>query len=137
MIIKNTQGNYGLIAILLHWVMAILIVSLFILGEYMVDLTYYDAWYISAPNWHRSLGAITFSLLIIRVIWRGFNIQPEGVGKRWEQRVAAIVHRLFYILIFAVVISGYSITTADGQGISVFGWFDIPAIYFGYEKLQL
>lgn len=33
-----------------------------------------------------------------------------------------------YLLLFAIGISGYLISTADGKPISVFGWFDVPAI---------
>ena len=32
-----------------------------------------------------------------------------------------------YFLLFALGISGYLISTADGKPISVFGWFDVPA----------
>ena len=38
MLLKNTENRYGLISILLHWLIAILIKGLIILGLYMVDL---------------------------------------------------------------------------------------------------
>ena len=33
----------------------------------------------------------------------------------------------FFFALFAIGISGYLISTADGKPISVFGWFDVPA----------
>ncbi len=36
-------------------------------------------------------------------------------------------HLALYLLLFAIGISGYLISTADGKPISVFGWFDVPA----------
>ena len=42
---KNTPLSYGLVAIILHWLMALTIFGLFGLGLYMVELTYYDRWY--------------------------------------------------------------------------------------------
>jgi cytochrome b561 len=43
--ITNTASRYGLIAIALHWLMAVGIFGMFGLGLYMVELTYYDSWY--------------------------------------------------------------------------------------------
>ena len=134
--IRNSLQRFGLIAILLHWGMALLIITLFFLGEYMVDLDYYDPWYKAAPNLHWSFGIIVTILLIIRLIWRLSNPHPVIIGKPWEQYSARWVHRLFYALIIAVVISGYLITTADGQGISVFYWFEVPASFQGFENQE-
>jgi len=129
-LVNNVEG-YGLVSILLHWIMAIVIIALFILGHYMVDLTYYDPWYIKAPNVHRSVGVIVTALLVLRLTWRLSNYRPKLMGRQWEQKTALMVHRLFYILLTAIIVSGYLITTADGQGVSVFGYFSIPAIITG------
>ncbi|PCJ32123.1 MAG: cytochrome B [Gammaproteobacteria bacterium] len=133
---KNNSKQYGIVAILFHWLMAVVIIGLFFLGDYMVDLTYYDSWYVSAPNWHRSIGAISFLLLALRFIWRLKNIHPAGLGQMWENRLASYVHSLFYLLLLIIMISGYLITTADGQAISVFNWFDIPATVYGFTNQE-
>ncbi|MFZ1872669.1 MAG: cytochrome b/b6 domain-containing protein, partial [Chania sp.] len=39
-----------------------------------------------------------------------------------------------YTVLFAILISGYLISTADGQAISVFGWFDVPASLTGIPQ---
>ena len=36
--LKNSEKHFGLIAILLHWVMALLIIGMLCLGLYMSDL---------------------------------------------------------------------------------------------------
>ena len=46
---KNTRTGYGLVAITLHWVVALTVIGLAILGLWMVDLSYYSPWYRSAP----------------------------------------------------------------------------------------
>lgn len=134
--LRNNPKGYGLVSVLLHWLMAILIIGLFALGKYIVDLDYYDPWYIKGPEWHLGLGVITALLLVIRLVWRLSNPHPQIMGKPWEQRAALWVHRLFYALIAAVVISGYFITTADGKPLSVFDWFDIPATFYGYPNQE-
>ncbi|NBC12150.1 MAG: cytochrome b, partial [Gammaproteobacteria bacterium] len=49
MSLSNSRTTYGLIAVLSHWLVAITVVGLFALGLWMVELTYYDDWYRSAP----------------------------------------------------------------------------------------
>lgn len=130
MSITNSKTHYGILSIVLHWVMASLIIGLFILGQYMVDLDYYDPWYQAAPWWHKSLGMSVFVLLLIRLLWRWKNVRPEALPsyKSWEIKTAKIVHILFYIAILLACMSGYFISSAKGVSIVFFGWFDIPAI---------
>lgn len=132
----NHAEGYGLISKLFHWITAALIFGLFYLGEYMVDLDYYHPWYQKAPDLHRSLGVVVALLLVFRLSWRIFDIQPEITGKPWEQRIARWVHRSFYILIGSAAITGYLITTADGQGVYVFKQFVIPAVFYGLENQE-
>lgn len=128
--ITNTYSSYGLISILLHWLMAILITGLFFLGLYMVELDYYSPWYVTAPQWHKVIGIVVFVLLLIRFIWREINVKPTPLVnyKQWEISIARLVHRSFYLTILIVCVSGYFITTGKGAGIDMFGLFSIPAI---------
>lgn len=134
---SNTKNSYGLISILLHWLMAVLIIGLFALGEYMVDLDYYSKWYNAAPWWHKSIGLLVFSLLLFRVIWVISNIRPVPLDsyKSWEIKIAKLTHYLFYILLFMICISGYLISTAKGAAIEFFNFIDVPAI-MSFSKQQ-
>lgn len=128
--IKNTSKNYGLISILLHWGMALVVVALFALGLWMRGLSYYDEWYRIGPDVHKSVGILLAIALLLRIIWRCFNVRPDDAEtlKRWEQYSAHIVHYLLYVLLMAIVLSGYLISTADGRPVEVFGWFAVPAM---------
>ena len=53
---RNTQSGWGVISIALHWLSALTIVGLFVLGWWMTDLGYYDTWYNQAPWVYRSIG---------------------------------------------------------------------------------
>ena len=132
--LRNNPSGYGWISILLHWIMTVLIIGLFALGKYMVDLDYYDPWYQKAPALHQSLGMVIALLLLCRLIWRLSNPHPQPIGQPWEQRAAIWLHRLFYFLIAAIVASGFLTATADGQALPVFDRFQIPALYSGHTK---
>lgn len=134
--LRNGPRHYGLVSILLHWIMAALILGLFALGLYMVELGYYHPWYHKAPDLHRSLGILVALLLGPRWLWRLLNPQPGIEGEPWERRAALWVHRSFYLLIAATVAAGYLITTANGQGVPVFSLFEIPATLYGFDNQE-
>ncbi|MGD8931372.1 MAG: cytochrome b [Chromatiales bacterium] len=127
---RNRPEGYGLVAILLHWLVALGIIGLFSLGLWMVDLTYYDAWYREAPAIHKGIGIGLFLIMLGRVLWRLSNPRPADTPdlSLLERKLAHGAHLLLYLLIFAVMASGYLISTADGRPIEVFGLFAVPAL---------
>ena len=128
--LKNTTDQYGWIAKLFHWVVALSVFGLFAVGIWMVDLDYYNSWYTQAPFLHKSAGVLLAVIMLCRLIWRIINITPAPLTSHthWEVITARIAHGLFYSLIFLMVISGYLISTADDRPIDVFGWFEIPSL---------
>lgn len=127
--IKNSDNVYGWVAIALHWLVAIVVIGLFALGLWMTDLTYYDDWYKQAPFIHKSIGILLFGTMIFRLIWRWTNTEPQAEPSltRIERLGSSAAHWALYGLLFAIMISGYLISTADGNSISVFGWLEVPA----------
>lgn len=136
--LKNSTIQYGLIARLLHSVVALTVIGLFAVGLYMTDLTYYDELYKTAPHWHKSIGVLLALTMIFRVIWRVTNATPtaEPSHSQLIKLASHAGHILLYMLIFGIVISGYLISTADGSAISVFDWFEIPATLQGIDKQE-
>lgn len=137
--LKNTKTAYGWMAILLHWVMALAIFAMFGLGLYMVELTYYDTWYKGSLDLHKSVGILLLGLLVIRILWRGINVNPDSAdtqASKFEITSAHLVHLALYVLMFTLMISGYLISTADGRGINVFEIFTIPAIPFSIDNQE-
>jgi len=133
--LRNTSISYGWLSIVLHWLMALALFGMFVLGFWMTELTYYDRWYHDAPEIHKSIGILLLIVLLFRFFWRLINTRPELMGVWWEQVVALLVHRLHYVLMFTVLISGYLIPTAEGAGVDVFGWFTVPAT-LTFDKQQ-
>ncbi|HKK56268.1 cytochrome b [Marinobacter sp.] len=128
--IRNSSSQYGLVAIILHWLVAVVIIGLFALGYWMVDLDYYHEWYKQAPDIHRSVGILLFATIILRLLWRLVSRAPAPLAthSRLEVLAAHGAHLMLYLLIVTAMISGYLISTADGSAISVFGWFDVPSV---------
>ena len=127
---RNTENHYGWFAIGAHWLAAIMIIGLFGLGFWMVDLSYYDPWYKTGPDLHRSIGIILFALMSIRLVWKLSQIQPKPLDhySKLERISSHLVHQLLYLLTFGIMLTGYLISTADGRGIDVFNLFQVPSL---------
>lgn len=125
---KNSATHYGYVTILLHWLVAIVVLGLFTLGFWMVDLTYYDTWYKSAPDLHKSIGICLLAIMVFRVFWRIKQTSPEALltHTKFEKKAGHSVHILLYSLLFFIMLSGYLISTADDRGIDVFNLFTVP-----------
>lgn len=123
---KNTTSRYGIIAILLHWTMALLIIGLVILGLTMADMPV-SARKLEFYGWHKEFGILVLMLAIVRLIWRLSNSLPSlATIPRFEQIGARLAHWAFYFFMFAMPISGWLITSAAGLPVSFFGWFVLP-----------
>ncbi len=133
---RNSRSGYGWISIAVHWLAALAIVGLFALGIWMTGLAYTHPWYNRAPALHESIGMIALALIAFRLAWRVATVTPglEQGMPRWERVAALTVHWLMYALMAVVVVSGYAISTAGGNPVSVFGWFDVPALARGFER---
>lgn len=127
--LRNSSHRYGFVSIALHWLVAIAVYGMFALGLWMVTLSYYDGWYHKAPELHKSIGIILMLTLVVRLIWRTVSPAPAALShySKLTRISAVLAHIALYLLLFAIVISGYLISTADGQPISVFGLFEVPA----------
>ncbi len=136
--VRNSEQGYGLMAIFIHWLVALVVIGMFTLGVWMTGLTYYDEWYKLGPDIHRSIGVLLFFVMLVRVIWRIYNVKPKddpGIGAL-QARLAHSVHLLLYGLIFAMIVSGYLISTADGKPVDVFGLFSVPAVITGVANME-
>lgn len=130
---QNSEQKYGLVSKVFHWLSAIVFIGLFILGTWMVDLDYYSQWYKTAPHWHKSIGISLLVIMVLRGLWRSFTLQPKPLANQanqanWQVQSAHAVHILLYLLAFAIFVTGYLISTADGRGIEVFNWFSVPSL---------
>lgn len=125
--ITNTKNRYGIVAILLHWLMALFIFSMLGVGLYMVSLPM-SADKIQLYGMHKASGFMVLSLAVCRLLWRLNNVTPQLLLPKLEKLAATSVHWLLYGLIFAMPLSGWLMTSAAGLPVSFFGLFVIPTL---------
>lgn len=126
---KSTTDRYGRLARLLHWGIALLLIAVFALGWWTVELSYYDPLYRTIPDLHRSLGVLAAVLIMLRILWKVIDGRPATAGRyAWERLAAKAGHLTLYVLMVAVPVTGYLMSTADGRAVDVFGLFELPAL---------
>lgn len=130
---RNSPSRYGLVSVLIHWLVAVVVFGLFGLGYWMVGLDYYSSWYKTAPDIHKGIGILLFAVMLARLFWRWLSPPPGSLPNhgRLTRLGSKLGHGFLYLGLFVLMFSGYLISTADGRGIEVFGLFTVPATITG------
>ncbi|MDB5660374.1 MAG: cytochrome [Cypionkella sp.] len=126
---RNTATRFGLTSRLLHWSMAALILTLLVLGTVLTSIQpgLSTLWLYGQ---HKTLGIITLSLALVRLIWHRISPAPASLGSpvAWQNRVARATHLALYALMLAIPLSGWIASSATGLDVVIFGQIILPPI---------
>jgi cytochrome b561 len=122
--------RYGKPAVLLHWLMAILIITAFALGVIMTDIAGVTPTKLKYFSWHKWLGVTVLGLAALRLLWRLTHRLPAYLDTMpvWQQKAAGALHGLLYVLMFAVPLSGYFYSLAAGVPVVYLGILPLPVL---------
>ncbi len=120
------DGRYTRTAVVLHWLMAVMLLGLFGVGLYMVDLPI-SVQRLKLYTWHKWAGIAVLALALVRLLWRLSHRPPPAVPMPpWQARVAHLTHGLLYVLFFAVPLVGWAYSSASGYPVVWFGVLPLP-----------
>lgn len=120
---KSSSEQYGRVAIMIHWVSALVIIGLMIAGLRAADMTDPVA-KASLLRIHAPMGTAVLVLTLARLGWWLFaDRKPdEPHGAPHLQSVAAkAVHGLLYVAILGLAGSGIAMMILSGAGDILFG----------------
>jgi cytochrome b561 len=125
------QERYTTIAIVLHWLIAVLIVGAFTLGLVMTDIPGFSPTKLRYFSWHKWAGVTVLLLAALRLLWRLKKRPPAlpAAMPAWQRGAAHGLHHLLYVMMFAVPVSGYLYTLAAGVPVVYFGLFKLPVFF--------
>jgi len=112
----NEPTRYGRTARMLHWTIAILFIALIPMGIFtsMIpeETPYRNAYYVV----HKTIGVLVFALILVRFVWNKISTRPalDPTLKSWERKLAHRVHIALYVMMLAVPITGYVMTSFHG-----------------------
>ena len=127
MALRNTTRRWGALSQLLHWLIVALIITQVTLATLADDLPA-GAKKLGLLARHKSVGITILMLAVVRLLWRWRNPTPElpATLKSWEQVLARSTHALLYVLLFAMPLTGWTMSSARGFPVSWFGFFTLP-----------
>jgi cytochrome b561 len=119
--------RYGAVSKTLHWLIALLAFSQLAMGKFFeVEADEAEGLF----GWHTALGLLVLALMIVRLGWRLTHTVP-GLPRNtpgWQQIAARATHIAFYALLVALPLSGWLLTSVEGDAVSFFGWFSVPPL---------
>lgn len=137
-------SRYSAVAIALHWLIAVAILSMIPMGWWMSDaIVEPDSQALAYRVFqiHKSIGFLILALTVLRIVWRLTHPVPAlpGAMKGREQFAARATHAAFYALMLALpltgwiyVSTGWAVVTDTPLAVATswFGLFTIPHLPF-------
>jgi cytochrome b561 len=127
MVIRNTTDRWGAVSQLLHWLIVALIVIQATLGLTGLMLPI-GMEKLAVLARHKSVGITIFGLTTLRLLWRWLNPTPPLPSnlKPYERFLAHFTHAALYVLLFAMPLTGWIMSSARGFTVSWFNLFALP-----------
>ena len=127
--------RYDTIAILFHWLVAILILANIALAWSLDSFDHHSPVHDRILTVHRSVGTTILLLAVIRLAWRLTHPAPplpESIAP-WRRIAARIDQGLLYALLFIMPLSGLIDAGAFSQPVHYFFLFDLPPL-IGHDE---
>lgn len=133
---STSTARYSRVAIALHWIIALVIMLNFVLAWMAEDLPKAERAAMMAN--HKAIGLTVLVLTLVRIAWKLTHKAPPLIEtlKAWEAALAKVVHVVMYVLMLAIPIAGWGMTSIYGKGapIDMFGLFGFPAMPVSQDK---
>lgn len=142
---EASHTRYSAVAIVLHWLMAVLIISNLAGGLVLEGL-------LDSPDssrvaigrimvgLHKSLGLTVLSLTVVRIVWRVSHAPPPLPAHMTplERGLSRVSHAGFYVLMLALPMSGWAVvsTAAVPRPLQWFWLFDVPKLSLSADIYQ-
>ena len=133
---RTARTRYTAPAIALHWLIAVGLVGSFALGLYMSDLPLSPT-KLQLYAWHKWAGVTLFMLVWVRLAWRlGHRPPPLPAAMPARLRSAAsAAHGLLYVLMLAIPVTGWLMSSAKGFQTVWFGVLPLPDLLAKNKEL--
>jgi len=121
------SAGYHPVAKTLHWTTALLVLGMIVLGLWMVDLPISVTKFL-AYAWHKWIGLVVLTLTVLRLLWRWYLPPPPlpSTVTAWESRLAPASHGALLVLLLAMPVSGWLMSSAGGVTVYWFGVVKLP-----------
>ena len=121
---RTSIERYHLVAIILHWVIALGILALIAMGLGMTHLGLAPMAKFQLYQLHKSIGITVLLAVLLRILWRLTHRPPPlPAMPPLEKAAAEGTHWLLYILMLAIPLSGWALVSVSP--------FNLPTVLYG------
>ncbi|MBB5019000.1 cytochrome b561 [Chitinivorax tropicus] len=125
----KTPDRYDGLQVSLHWLIAIMIIGAWVVGNVIESMSLSPA-KLQLISYHKWAGMTIFGLAIIRLAYRlvkGAPALPAHMPA-WQRMAANGAHHLLYLLMLAIPLSGWLMSSAKGFPVVYLGLFTMPEL---------
>lgn len=135
----TTSPHFNVVARVLHWLMAIMILAMLFIGAGMMTSLTHRPWMIDL---HRPLGIAILLLAIVR-LYNRFRHSPPPLPATlpsWQKLGAHISHVALYVLMVALPLIGWAMLSAADYPVTMFAGLSLPpivpvsAVWYGFLR---
>lgn len=132
--LRNTSNTYGSLSKFLHWIVALAVTTMLILGFSMDGFN--EPLKSQLYGYHEELGLTILGLTLFRLYWRLWNPVPKlpATLPCWQRLASRATHYLLYITLGVMIASGWAKSTASGYTPNFYGLFDLPMPFIPVDK---
>ncbi|RUT27231.1 cytochrome B [Asaia sp. W19] len=130
---SGMKSRYDLVAMGLHWLMALGILALIAIGLAMVHGGLPPGTMFRLFQLHKSIGITILLAALCRLAWRLAHRPPVFVGTmpRMERHLAALAHAVLYAAMILLPLSGWAVVSSSVYAIptvlyGLIPWPDLP-----------
>lgn len=131
----RVSNRYTIVAIILHWVIALGIVVMVVMGLTMTHVELDPMRLFQLYQLHKSIGITVLLAAVLRLLWRLTHRPPDlpDAMPRLEKTAASGAHVALYGLMVALPLSGWALVSASALAIptvlyGVVPWPDLPIL---------
>jgi cytochrome b561 len=126
---QRSLVRYGQVAQAFHWFTAILVVVAYVYGPGGSEQRVYSPAGDPARQLHETLGMCVFALVLLRIVWRTVDTQPDPPQvPRWMGIAAKAVQWALYVLLFALPLTAIAGAWLEGHPLTLLAGVEIPPL---------
>jgi cytochrome b561 len=125
---SSSLDSYNSVSKTLHWLIAVLAFTQLAMGKFFeVEADEGSEGFFDI---HTALGLTVLALMLVRLAWRLTHSVPSmpAATPGWQRGAARATHFAFYALLVALPLTGWLLTSVEGDAVSYFGRFSVPAL---------
>ena len=119
---RSSRLRYGAVTQLFHWLTVVLVGIAYMVSPGGREDRIYSAAFDVARQTHETIGVLVFGLVLLRIVWRLFELTPEPPPMApWMRYSATAAHLGLYALLLVIPLTAIAGAWLEAHPLTLFG----------------